>query len=282
MDTRLRQFSRGTLTFDVSDTGPADGRPVILLHGFPEDRHCWDAIAEDLSAQGLRVLAPDQRGYSPGARPTGRRAYALAELTADVLALADAAGAERFDVVGHDWGGGVAWDVAAKHPERVTTLTSLSTPHPRAFLASMLSSSQLLHSWYMAFFQIPGLPELGFRSSGGKRIEQQLVRSGLDEATAARYAVRFAEPGAMRGPVNWYRGLPFGARERTPAVTVPTLYVWSDRDGFLTRRAAELTARFVEGPYRFEVLEGETHWLPTSAPAKVSKLLLGHLGGHPA
>jgi len=275
----MRSVTNGVgINFDV--IGPADGRPVILLHGFPEDRHCWDTVAGALTGQGYRVLAPDQRGYSPAARPRGRRAYAIGELTADVMALADAAGAEHFDVVGHDWGGGVAWDVAARHPDRVRTLTVLSTPHPRAFLASMRSSTQLLHSWYMLFFQIPRVPEMAFASGGGKRMKRSLTRSGLDAATADRYTARFADPDAMTGPVNWYRGLPFGSRAPTPPVRVPTLYVWSDHDGFLTRRSAELTARFVEGPYRFEVLEGETHWLPTSAGEKISDLLLQHLAAH--
>ncbi|HVA74530.1 MAG TPA: alpha/beta fold hydrolase [Acidimicrobiales bacterium] len=280
MSPRITEYARGPLTFDVADTGPVEGRAVILLHGFPEDHHCWDAVGQRLAGAGYRVLAPDQRGYSPRARPSGRRSYAVPELTGDVIALADAAGVERFDVVGHDWGGAVAWDVAARHPSRVRTLTSLSTPHPRAFLASMLSSSQILHSWYMVFFQIPGLPELALRSGGSARLAQSLVRSGLDPESAQRYASRVAEPGAMTGPINWYRGLAFGSRDPAPAVKVPTLYVWGDGDGFLTRKAAELTARYVEGPYRFEVLPGESHWLPSGAAGPVSELLLAHLGAH--
>lgn len=280
MSPRIAEYSRGPLTFDVTDTGPIDGRPVIALHGFPEDRHCWDAIGARLAAAGYRVLAPDQRGYSPRARPAGRRSYAMPELTADVIALADAAGCEKFDVVGHDWGGAVAWDVAARHPSRVSTLTVLSTPHPRAFLGSMVKSSQLLHSWYMVFFQIPGVPEAMFRFGGGEQTKKSLLRAGLDEQTAERYASRFARPGAMTGPINWYRGLPFSAREPSPPVEVPTLYVWSDGDGFLTRTAAELTAGFVSGPYRFEVLAGENHWLPTGAAGRVSDLLLEHLAEH--
>jgi pimeloyl-ACP methyl ester carboxylesterase len=227
------------------------------------------------------MLAPDQRGYSPGARPEGRRSYTLAELDADVLALADAAGADRFDVIGHDWGGAVAWDLAARHADRVRTVTVLSTPHPRAFQGSMLRSSQLLHSWYMLFFQLPAVPEAGFRARGGRQMEASLLRAGLDTVTASRYAARFAERGAMTGPINWYRALPFGATDPAPAVQVPTLYVWSDKDRFLTRKAAELTARFVSGPYRFEILQGENHWLPSGAPQKVSRLLLEHLAAHP-
>ena len=281
MSPRLDSYSRGGLTFDVTDTGPEDGRVVIALHGFPEDRNCWSSVASTLAGAGYRVLAPDQRGYSPGARPAGRRAYALPELDADVLALADAAGTARFDVVGHDWGGAVAWDLAGRHPDRVRTLTALSTPHPRAFQASALRSSQLLHSWYMAFFQIPRVPEALFRVGGGKRTEATLLRSGLDSDSAARYAARFSQPGAMTGPLNWYRALPFGARTPTPMVQVPTMYVWSDGDGFLTRKAAELTARYVTGSYRFEVLAGESHWLPSGAADKVSRLLLEFLAEHP-
>lgn len=282
MPAPIEQFTNDGLTFDVTDTGPPDGRAVILLHGFPEDRGCWSAVASRLAGAGYRALAPDQRGYSPGARPEGRSSYKVSSLVGDVLALADAAGCERFDVVGHDWGGGVAWDLAARHPSRVNTVTVLSTPHPQAMLGSMLRSSQLLHSWYMVFFQLPAVPEAVFRVAGGRQMEASLRRSGLDAASAARYSERFSQPGAMTGPINWYRALPLSGGDRPPAVKVPTLYVWSDGDRFLTRKAAELTARYVEGPYRFEVLAGGSHWLPTGAPERVSELLLEHLEAHPA
>lgn len=278
---RVEQYFHEGLTFDVSDSGPVDGRVVIFLHGFPEDRHCWTALAGALNQAGYRTLAPDQRGYSPGARPAGRRAYRVDALSGDVLAMADAAGAERFDVVGHDWGGAVAWDLAARHPDRVRTATVLSTPHPRAFLSSMGYSTQLLHSWYMLFFQVPWVPERLFAVRGGAQMAKGLQRSGLDRASAERYATRVAAPGAMTGPVNWYRALPFGARDPAPPVTVPTLYVWSDGDRFLTRKAAEATAAWVKGPCRFEVLAGHNHWLPTAAAGEVAPLLLDHLAGNP-
>jgi pimeloyl-ACP methyl ester carboxylesterase len=273
-------YSRGTLTFDVTDAGPRDGRVVIALHGFPEDRHCWDQLIGSVVDEGYRVLAPDQRGYSPRARPAGRRQYVIGELSADVLALADAAGTARFDVVGHDWGGLVAWDLAARHPDRIRTVTSLSTPHPRAMLDSMVRSTQALHSWYMLFFQVPRLPEKVMGLRGGKQGEVALERAGLDPTTAARYARRLSTPGAMTGPVNWYRALPLAARNRLPKVDVPALYIWSDGDRFLTRTAARLTAKYVTGPYRFEVLHGRNHWLPTEAAEQVGPLLLDHLRAH--
>ncbi|MEJ7585388.1 MAG: alpha/beta fold hydrolase, partial [Acidimicrobiales bacterium] len=129
----MKTFTNDGLTFEVSDRGPEDGPVVILLHGFPQTAECWAGVAPRLADAGLRVLAPNQRGYSPQARPTGRRAYLLNLLMGDVLALADSAGAERFHLVGHDWGAVVAWSVAAEHPERVASLTTLSVPHPRAF-----------------------------------------------------------------------------------------------------------------------------------------------------
>lgn len=276
----MHSYVRDGLNFDVTDEGPADGRVVIALHGFPEDRQSWSAVIPQLTDAGYRVLAPDQRGYSPGARPKGRRAYVLSELTADVLALADVAGAERFDVVGHDWGAGVAWALAAQHPRRVRTVTSLTVPHPRAMADSLLHSTQLLHSWYFFFFQIPRLPEMAMKAAGPYRAAQSFERDGLDPESARRYAQRMQNPDGITGPINWYRALPLGARAPMPPIEVPTLYVYGDRDRYLTRYAAERTARYVSGPYRFEVLEGMSHWLPTGAADRVSVLLREHLAAH--
>jgi pimeloyl-ACP methyl ester carboxylesterase len=274
----LETYAHDGLTFDVTDRGPSDGRVVIALHGFPEDRNCWDGVAGPLNEAGFRLLAPDQRGYSPGARPPDRRAYLMSRLDRDVLTLADAAGVDRFDVVGHDWGGFVAWDLAARYPERIRSVTSLSTPHPRAAADAMLRSTQILHSWYIGFFQLPWLPERVFSRGNGQPGARILERAGLDRATAERYSARFASPDDMTGPINWYRALPLEGRDRTPNVGVRSLYVWSDGDRFLTRAAAERTANYVTGPYRFEVLTGQNHWLPTNAAGLIAPLLLEHLG----
>jgi pimeloyl-ACP methyl ester carboxylesterase len=273
----LDSFVHDGLTFDVSDSGPPNGRVVVALHGFPEDRHCWEGIGKALNGAGYRVLAPDQRGYSPGARPAGRRSYVISSLDRDILALVDAAGVDRVDVVGHDWGGLVAWDLAARYPERFRSVASLSTPHPRAVGDVMLRSTQLLHSWYIGFFQLPWLPEAVFSRGNGQPGARALEHAGLDPDSAARYAVRFASPAAMTGPFNWYRALPFEGQDRTPNVGVPALYIWSDGDRFLTRAAAERTANYITGSYRFEVLAGQNHWLPTNAAGLVAPLLLEHL-----
>jgi pimeloyl-ACP methyl ester carboxylesterase len=270
----MESYDHDGLHFEVSDSGPRDGPTVIALHGFPETRRSWDRVTPLLADAGYRVLAPDQRGYSPGARPHGRRAYRLEHLAADVVNLADQAGAERFHVIGHDWGGAVAWSLAAWHPERLHTMTSLATPHPRAFLRSMVTSSQLLHSWYMAFFQLPALPELSFREPGLRRLRQTLLRSGLDEAAMDGYLEVLGQPGAATGAINWYRAIPFTPPAKLGPSPVPTLYVYGDHDFALGQRAADLTGRFVTGPYRYEILRGAGHWLPEAHASIVAQMFL--------
>jgi pimeloyl-ACP methyl ester carboxylesterase len=263
---RLTALRRNDLTFDVRDAGPSDGAPVVLLHGFPEDSTSWSRVAPLLHDAGLRTVAPDQRGYSPGARPRGRAAYAVEHLVDDVLALLRATGPAH--VVGHDWGGNVAWALAARAPEQVRSLTVLSTPHPRALSRSLLRSDQALRSVYIGLFQLPVVPEAVLRRS----LRGSLERAGLPAEDADRYAARMREPGALRSALAWYRALPLA---RTPAtdVEVPTTYVWGARDPFAGRRAAELTDDHVRAPYRFVELDAG-HWLPETAPEEVAAAVL--------
>jgi pimeloyl-ACP methyl ester carboxylesterase len=265
----MDSFSRDGLHFDVLDAGPADGDPVVLLHGFPQDAHSWDGVRRVLHEAGLRTLAPLQRGYSETARPRARSDYAVRECALDVLALLDTAGIERAHMVGHDWGGMVAWALGGLFPDRVRTLVSLSTPHPAALAHAFTHSTQGLRSWYMAFFQLPLLPEL----AAGRTLGQTLRRSGLPAEHAARYASRMALPGALTGALNWYRGMPTSMRDPVPPVRVPTTYVWGRDDFALGRTAAEATAQFVQGPYRFVELDAG-HWLPETRTAEVSAVLL--------
>ncbi len=267
----MDRFSRAGLVFDVDDTGPPDGEVVMCLHGFPESRAAWEGVAPGLAAAGRRVLAPDQRGYSPGARPLRRGAYRMAELVADVVALADRAGAARFHVVGHDWGGAVAWALGAWHPDRVATLTVLSTPHPQALLRSFLTSTQGIRSWYMGWFQVPAVPERVLLADDV--LGRSLRRSGLPGRFVDRYVARMREPGAATAALNWYRAAALD-RRAVGAVRVPTLYAWSTGDVALGRAAAEATAGHVSAPYRFEVLDGVSHWIPEEAPEAVVRLVL--------
>jgi pimeloyl-ACP methyl ester carboxylesterase len=266
----METFERDGLRFDVRDGGPRDGAgTVVLLHGFPQDGTAFDDVVAALHAAGLRTLVPDQRGYSPGARPSSRAAYATGETALDVLALLDAAGVRRAHVVGHDWGGATAWVLGARHADRLRSLTVLSTPHPAAMAWAFTHSGQAAKSWYMGFFQLPLLPDRLVAANVGRT----LVGSGLPADRAAYYARRMREPGAATGALNWYRGMPASLRTPTPSVAVPTTYVWGRSDFALGRAAAERTRRHVVGPYRFVELDAG-HWLPETCPEQVATVVL--------
>ncbi len=278
---------RAGLVFDVTTAGPEDGTPVVLLHGFPQSARCWDAVTPALAAAGLRTVAPDQRGYSPGARPTGRAAYRMAEVVADAAAVVEAAlartGRPRAHVVGHDWGALVAWTLAGSRPELVRTVTGISVPPPGAMAAALRRPRQLAASWYMAMFAVPGLAEKVFAVPPGRSWSPALVRmlvtSGQTRERAERDAARMADPAALTAALNWYRAIPLRTRAAAPQITAPALFVWSDRDTALTRDAAEEAQKHVTGPFRYAELRGVSHWVPDEAPAELAELLLDHLVG---
>ncbi|GAA4404435.1 alpha/beta fold hydrolase [Fodinibacter luteus] len=261
------------LLLPVHDEGPRDGEVVLLLHGFPQDASCWHAVVPHLHEAGLRTLAPDQRGYVPSARPEGRGGYDVDTLVGDALAVLDALGAGRAHVVGHDWGGVLAWHLAARHPHRLASATVLSTPHPGAYAEAMVRSLQPLRSWYTLAVQVPLLPELLL----SRTLPAALRAGGLPERDAVRYAARLSSPGDLTGPLEWYRAAGRRAlllRSTDPGpVTVPTTYAWGRRDPALGRRAAERTRRHVRGPYRFVELD-EGHWLPERRPGEVADAVL--------
>jgi pimeloyl-ACP methyl ester carboxylesterase len=272
---RITSFTRAGLVFDVHDGGPVDGTPVFLLHGFPQDSRSWGAVSALLHARGYRTIAPDQRGYSAGARPRPRRAYRPSELTNDIVELIKVAGLGPVHLVGHDWGAVVAWEVAAQRPDLLRSLAALSVPHPAAFVRAMFTSSQRRKSRYMLFFQLPWLPERELTS--GRSWERSLRSTGMSSKAAARDAGRMRERGAARGALNWYRAMVFSSpRALRAKITVPTLYVWSDGDKAIGPQGAELTPRFVAGPYTYEVLEGVSHWIPDEAPEQLDALLARH------
>ena len=272
----MKVSARG-LVFDVDVEGSEDAPAVLLLHGFPQTSHCWRLVRPHLT--GFRTLAPDQRGYSPGARPDGVEAYRVPELVADQLAILDELGIEQAHVVGHDWGAAVAWQLGARHPERVRTLSILSVPHPRAFIEALRSDDdQRSKSLYMRDFAREGYADELLAN------DATLMRSmfgGLPEVHVDEYVARAQEPGALAAWLRWYAAQRLEDIADTPAVTVPTLYVWSDGDVALGRAAAEATAQWVTGPYRFEVLAGVTHWIPEQAADRLAALLTGHLGPAP-
>lgn len=277
LDTEL-----GPLTYTVDTCG--DGEDVVLLlHGFPQSRYTWRAELPALAAAGYRAWAPDQRGYSPGARPEGIEAYAVENLIADVVAFADAAGVERLHLVGHDWGGQLAWLTATRRPDRVATLTVLSRPHPSAFVEAMASDpAQAERSRHHRAFQSPEATDRQLADNGDV-FRRRLAEHGVPPADAQAYLDVVGTRAAMDAAINWYRasgGAGLRAAE-LPAVTAPTLYIWGDDDATVGRMAAEGTAAHVEGPYRFVELEGVGHFVTDEAPGVVAPLLLDHLASAP-
>jgi pimeloyl-ACP methyl ester carboxylesterase len=266
----------GELVFDARAAGPVDGELVLLLHGFPQTSFSWRHQLPALAEAGYRAVAPDQRGYSPRARPADVPSYRAERYVEDVVGLAEVLGAERFHLVGHDFGGFVAWDIASRHPERLSTLTVVSTPHPAPFSKSILEGGeQRDRSSYMLFFRSPAA-EAFFLDDDAAGLRSLYEASGLTEFDD--YVRVLTQPGAMTAALNWYRAVDRSAAMGMGPITTPTLYVWSTNDPALGREAAEATGEHVDGPYRFEVLEGVSHWVPEEAPDALNALLLDHLG----
>ncbi|GLZ33599.1 haloalkane dehalogenase [Lentzea sp. NBRC 105346] len=261
-------------TFDAIASGPEDGRPVLLLHGFPEAAIAFEHQVGVLGANGYRAVAFDQRGYSPGVRPEHPSEYAVSELVDDVLRVADQLGFTTFDIVGHDWGGAVAWWTAIDHSERLSTLTAISTPHPGALKTALQTDEdQQLRSRYMT--------EWREKSTERRMLEnnahaiRQMFEWRVRPSHVEEYVQRLQEPGALTAALNWYRGgKPSGVADK---VTVKTMYIWSTEDVAFGSTAAFETEKWVVGPYRFEMLEDVTHWIPEEVPEACSALILENL-----
>jgi pimeloyl-ACP methyl ester carboxylesterase len=274
---RLTEYANDDLVFDVRDEGPIDGTPVVLLHGFPQRATSWDDVVPHLHERGARTFAPDQRGYSPRARPRRRRDYKVPALVSDVHALVTAIG-EPVHLVGHDWGAAGAWGVASRHPDSLVSLTAVSVPHPSAYARSLARGVQALKSYYIALFQLPFLPEWMMSRRGG--LGERLMRgSGMTKEMVEAYRREMVDDGALRGAIAWYRALPLTSLRNVPgSVSVPTTMVWSDGDDFIGRRSVELTERFVTADYRLEVMAGNSHWLPNERPAELAEIIARRAG----
>jgi pimeloyl-ACP methyl ester carboxylesterase len=266
----------GTFDFKVDTAGLPSQPPVLLLHGFPEAREMWRHQLRALSEAGFHAVAPDQRGYSTGARPLEVEAYATDQLTGDALALMDAFDAPRFHLVGHDWGGQLAWLIAAQRPDRVATLTVLSRPHPAAFARAMTEDPEQANRsrHHKAFREADAVARL--RLDNCKVLKEALEPQGVPSENIDAYFQRIGEPGALEAAVNWYRAGNI-ATSAVAAVSVPTLYIWGTADATVGRRAAELTEQFVTGSYRFVEIEGGSHFIVDQFPDRIAQLLIEHL-----
>lgn len=277
-DATTEQFTLRVngLGFEALAAGPTNGELVLLLHGFPQFADAWTGLMKHLAESGFRAVAVSQRGYSAGARPAEAEAYALDRLVADVLGFADALGKKRFHLVGHDWGGAVAWLVAAHFPARLRSLTVLSTPHLQAFAEALAQDAdQKRKSLYMVLFRAPGhVAEKVFLAFDAKML-RSVYQGKVPPAQVERNVERLREDGALTAALNWYRANDL--QGGLGAIRVPTLYVWGNNDTALGETAALATERYVEGTYRFVRLEGASHWLLEHVPEQVQSNVLEHL-----
>lgn len=273
---RTSHVALGDLEFTVDVAGPEDGTPILLLHGFPESRYMWQHQLEALALAGFRAIAPDQRGYSTRARPEPEEAYRVELIVDDAVWLMHALGARQFHLVGHDWGGQIAWMLASRYPDRIRTLSVLSRPHPAAFARAMAEDPQQAErSRHHRAFRLPDA-YAAMRADGLRKVRDALEAQQVPPEIAAVHTAKLAEPGGLEGAMNWYRASGFTGADMPP-INLSTLYVWGTEDSTVGRYAAELTADYVTGPFRFVPIEGAGHFVVDQCPDLVSGLLLGHL-----
>lgn len=275
------------------EAGPADGPLVVLLHGFPEFSESWRDVMPVLVDAGFRVLAPDLRGYGRSDRPrSGYDIDTLADDIAQFIALTSRTG--RAHVVGHDWGGAIAYHLAAFHPERVDRLAVVNAPHPIVLARRVWQPEQLVRSWYIFFFQLPWLPEYVLTRKGGRPVSALIRKSMVDAShfphdRAALYAENFTQEGVARSAVGYYRDtlrkmLDPRRIRRTfagyPRIRAPFRLIWGEEDMALSRLLTEnLDAYFVHKP-EVDYLPGVGHFSTIEAPEKVAALLVEHLSTH--
>lgn len=254
--------------------------PVILLHGFPETSIMWANLMERLVDEGYRCFAPDQRGYSPNARPEGVQKYIYQELTSDVVALADVLGFRRFHLVGHDWGSVIGWIVVSLHPERVHSWTAMSVPHMDAFRSALADDpDQQERSKYIAFFRVPEQPEKWFTANNLELL--RTLWSSIPEEQVEEYITVFSQPGALTAALNWYRANSFELEQGYKGamfgpVSHPTQLIWGNQDMAVGRAAVERTEQYMKGPYRLVELNAG-HWLIQEEPESVYNEILVQL-----
>ncbi|NYI04202.1 alpha/beta fold hydrolase [Allostreptomyces psammosilenae] len=276
-----RRVAVNGVTLDVVDAG--SGPAVLLLHGFPDRAAMWSHQIETLTAAGYRVVAPDLRGFGDSDRPAEVDAYRMPVVLGDVTGLLDALELPTATVVGHDWGAVVTWSLTMAAPDRVERLAALSVGHPAAFAAAGARQRQL--SWYMLWFCFPGAAEKALPEDDWRWL-RQWAHDGVpdDDPVLTRHLADLARPGALTAGLNWYRAnvdpvryVQAGPSGPLPPIGCPVLGVWSDGDMALTEEQMTGSREFVQGPWRYERLEGVGHWFPEHAAERLSALLLDWL-----
>lgn len=261
------------------------GPLVVLLHGFPEFWYAWRHQIPVLAGGGCRVIALDQRGYNTSDKPAAVAAYRLDRLVDDVVGIIRAAGEDSAIIVGHDWGGAIAWSLAMAHPDAVRRLVVLNGPHPRRVFEEFRTAAQLRRSWYVFFFQLPWVPEWLIRRGNFRALDLVLTRDparrgAFTAADIAAYRSAIAQPGALTAAINYYRALfrsnPFRLYHALRPIDCPTLLIWGERDRYLGRDFTEHLEPWV-ADLRVARIPEASHWVQADAPERVNALMLEFL-----
>ena len=273
MDTTppaARQIQVHGVRLNVVVTG--SGPPVVLLHGFPDSHALWRQVTPPLVAAGFKVIAPDLRGFGASEAPAATQAYELPVLAADVVGLLDALGIAKARLVGHDWGALVGWHACLDHAERFERFAAISVGHPTAYATAPLV--QKLKSYYAFLFQIPRLSDWLVRAGGWKSLS---VLTGYPDE-AGNWIRDLSRPGRLTAALNYYRANLRRILRRDPRhVPLPVMGVWSSGDVALCEAQMTASRRFVDGPWRYERIDGVSHWIPLQAPERLAALLLDFL-----
>jgi pimeloyl-ACP methyl ester carboxylesterase len=275
--------STNGITLHVVQAGPADGEPVLLLHGFPEFWRGWNKQIPALVEAGYRVWCPDQRGYNFSEKPHGVAAYDVDLLARDVVGLIDRSGRQKVALIGHDWGAAVAWWVAATYPDRLSKLVILNVPHPAVMFGTVWRSwAQMRKSWYIFFFQLPGVPERSLRANNWtnaiRALKGSARRGTFTDDDLVAYRAAWSQPGAITGMVNWYRAAVRAQRKMSQLgrVPVPTLMIWGAKDIALGREMAQPSIDLCDDG-RLVFVEEAGHFVQHEEPQRVAELILGFL-----
>lgn len=275
---RSRTVALGGLSLVTTDNGPEGGIPVLMIHGWPDTARLWRNQAYALADLGYRVLAPDLRGRGRSDRPPDVAGYRVGKSVGDMIGILDEAGIRQAHVVAHDWGAAVGWVMAMQHPDRVRSLTALSVGHPAAFRSVGLE--QTMRSWYMLLFQFEDIAERWLAQDDWKMFRRMVG----DHPETEAWIEELSGEGALTASLNWYRANAHPRSFLTPPrppipCRVPTLGLWSSGDFALTERQMERSADHIHGEWRYERIEGCTHWIPLDVPDRLNQLLAEWLAG---
>ena len=277
MPIRKKIYSINNINLFAAEAGNPEGKVILFLHGFPEFWYAWHQQLPFFADKNFRAIALDQRGYNLSSKPGGVKAYTLPHLTKDIAAFIRELTSEKIILVGHDWGGAVAWSVAAQYPQLLEKLVILNMPHLQIFNRYLRKNpKQLLKSWYAGFFQLPILPEISNRAFNYKLLKMSMAKTALPNTFSKddflQYKAAWRKPGAMKAMINWYRAYKYNPNISPEQIEVPTLLIWGQKDAFLK---AEMAAPSIEkcrhGKLVF--IPEATHWLHHEKPHQVNKLI---------